>query len=938
MGGRMHLIVLLFLTLLWRPLPAAEPAVAFLYGRHPPRDELQAFDWVIVQPDSDLDPAGFRTRQTTLFAYVSVGEMAPTDPGAGGIPPACLIGDNPVWRARIVDQSNPACRSYYIERLIAPLWERGFRGFFLDTLDSYEWVSRSQRERRRHEAGLVALIRTIKQRFPTARLILNRGFPFLAQVADQVEAVAAESLYRRWNQRRQRYEAVPENDRRWLLQRLRQVQRLGLRVIVIDYLPAGERQQARQLAGKIRHQGFIPWIGNATLDWLGVGLREVVPRKILAVTDAEDIYLAKLMMNLSLPLNFLGYSVRPVAADVALPQGPLEGIYAGIILWLEKPAAPETQERLWRWLLRRKAEAVPIVFAGGFGFPPDRRHLASFGLTITSGHKPAGRITHVSADPAYFGFETPPLPDLDSFFPLRADSGGAVAVLQLENDHGQWQDAAAVTPWGGYVLDPYLVMESRSPLEGEIQTLWQLNPFTFLRAALRHGDIPVPDITTRSGRRVLTIHIDGDGFVNRSRVPGHYGRFAGQVMETEILRRYPLPTNVSFIAAEFTDDGLYPRLAPALRRIARRILALPWVEPATHTYSHPFEWQALERHPELSAGTAASAHLPYGYNLKVPGYRFDPWMETVGSARLIEKLLAPPGKRVTTVNWSGDTNPGIPSLSAACRAGLLNINGGSKPVLRRRPSLTNLPGNGVWKGACFQVFAPQANENDFTQLWQGPYFGFRNLIHSLQLTGSPRRLKAAHIYYHFYSAERPAALKALKTVYRWALGQPLHPLRTSTYIRSVLDFERLVIARQDGHWLVRNYGDMLTLRLPPSLGHPNLASSRNVAGYTRAGNGEIYVHLVPGSEARLALGGNPAPLPRVETANATVRRYEVQGSRVRIALDGEVPVTVRIHQPSSCRRERLAPRPRSLIKPKARHTTTYRFHARHAEFTFRCRS
>ncbi len=56
--------------------------------------------------------------------------------------------------------------------------------------------------------------------------------------------------------------------------------------------------------------------------------------------------------------------------------------------------------------------------------------------------------------------------------------------------------------------------------EGSEHRRWILDPFAFLRKALRLVPLPSPDATTENGRRIATVHIDGDGFVSRAEVPG----------------------------------------------------------------------------------------------------------------------------------------------------------------------------------------------------------------------------------------------------------------------------------------------------------------------------------------------------------------------------------------------------------------------------------
>jgi hypothetical protein len=90
---------------------------------------------------------------------------------------------------------------------------------------------------------------------------------------------------------------------------------------------------------------------------------------------------------------------------------------------------------------------------------------------------------------------------------------------------------------------------------------------------------------------------------------------------------------------------------------------------------------------------------------------------------------------------------------------------------------------------------PVTNENIYTNLWHGPFYGFERVIETFEMTDAPRRLKAVDIYYHSYSASKQASLKALHKAYQWALRRKLHPVYGSEYIRKVEDFYEFAIGR-----------------------------------------------------------------------------------------------------------------------------------------------
>ncbi|MEW6318779.1 MAG: endo alpha-1,4 polygalactosaminidase, partial [Pseudomonadota bacterium] len=160
------------------------PNIAWFYGDKPPVAQLRAFDAVVVEPDHGFDPSQFKTPKTQWYAYVSVGEVTPERRWYKDLPKTWLLGRNEAWASRVVDQTQPEWPAFYVDHVIKPLWDKGYRGFFLDTLDSYQLVAKDDASRAAQEAGMVRVIRAIKARYPEARLIFNRGFEILPQVHD----------------------------------------------------------------------------------------------------------------------------------------------------------------------------------------------------------------------------------------------------------------------------------------------------------------------------------------------------------------------------------------------------------------------------------------------------------------------------------------------------------------------------------------------------------------------------------------------------------------------------------------------------------------------------------------------------------------------------------------------------------------------------------
>ena len=860
---------------------SAAPAVAFFYGAQPPWDALQAFDVVVVDPDHVPDPAAPALAHTRLAAYVAVGEVQPSRAYAARIPSAWLRGENSAWGSRLIDQATPEWPRFFVQTVIAPLWAAGYRSFFLDTLDSYHLYAKTPQERARQEAGLVALVTQLKQQYPQAELIFNRGFEILEQTHQYVSFVAAESLYQGYDASRNSYRSVPAADREWLLTQFKRVHDdYQIPVIAIDYVPARDRELARTTAHQIEAQGFIPWVATPDLASVGVGLVEVMPRRVLVVHSplANEYQLRETaaVRYATMPLNYLGYAVDYV--DLChLPPTVSPDRYAGVVLWLEARGTGTERKNLGTWLAQRLEENMPLAVMDDIAPLLEAPLAGKVGITAPPGAESLAPII-VTEQADMLGFERKPRPQAAEFTATRLTQGRP--LLTLSQGKSQ-QVAAAIMPWGGFVMQPYGLVNL--PTTGESR--WVIDPFAFFREALRLPAMPVPDTTTESGRRLLLVHMDGDGFVNRSELPGT--PFAGEVVRDRVVRKYPLPMTISVIEAEVSPQGLYPQYAQQLEAVARDIFRAPNVEIASHSYTHPFNWSKVAAPDETG-----------DYHLKVPGYTFDLQREIEGSVRYIESRLAPAGKKVTLFLWTGDCVPGRDALEWTQRLGIMNMNGGDTIATRSNPSLTAVEGLGMDRNGLFQVFAPNQNENVYTNNWTGPFYGFERVIETYELTESPRRLKPIDIYFHTYLTTRQAGMRSLDKIFAYALAQETTPVFASEYARKVADFSRVAVARTATGWRIRGAENVRTLRAPAALGAPDVDTSQAVAGFNIHG-GATYIHLT-GASADLAFTPRATAGVRLVSANARVDAFAHTPTGYRWTLTGHVPIRFTLANAARC--------------------------------------
>jgi hypothetical protein len=170
------------------------------------------------------------------------------------------------------------------------------------------------------------------------------------------------------------------------------------------------------------------------------------------------------------------------------------------------------------------------------------------------------------------------------------------------------------------------------------------------------------------------------------------------------------------------------------------------------------------------------------------------------------------------------------------------------------------------------------------------------------MTDRPRRLKPVDIYYHFYSASKEASIRALQKVYDWAIGERLFSIYTSEYVDKVLDFNRTVVARDGGGWLIRNSGQLREMRIPKALGFPNLVESASVSGFNDHGDNR-YLHLAPGDSARVQLQSTVPKIPYLIAAGGYLDSLKREAHGLRLTLTGHTPFTVRLGNTAGCRIE-----------------------------------
>lgn len=627
------------------------------------------------------------------------------------------------------------------------------------------------------------------------------------------------------------------------------------------------------------------------------------PRTLIALYDSNEDKsprFTQIHRMLEMPLNHLGFIVE--YHDIAQPLPSLTDDDYGIVVWFRTPTEMTRPDVFLEWAKRAVDKGKKLVLFGHYGIGGKFRDspegmkkinalLGKIGVS-ESNH----RITLTyeskieSQNPKLVGFERKMNLLIPPFTETHRSDARGVSYLRVRHSAEKEgvSDLIITHPNGGYIAENFGIFTD----ERSGNQRWYVNPFAFFRTALGVGAIPVPDVSTRMGRRIFYSHIDGDGWNNVTELEKYKQDklIASQVITREVLSQHPhLAFTIGLITAELDPDCYgYPQSVAA----AQEMLALPNVEPASHSHSHPLYWNyfadgiaAKEKillpsypprppdhhnlleeflNPRVNlwqtlddSGLPKTAYLDSvtGENLNevlkkyfgLPrSYACTPFnlaQEVQGSIAFIN-TIAPAGKKVKLFQWSGDTSPFPAAMEEVKKAGMLNMNGGDTRYDAEYPSYTWVAPVGMKLGKLFQVFSSNSNENTYTHSFTNRFFGFRYLQTTVYNTNTPIRVKPFNVYFHIFSGEKQASLNAVRENLNFAETQEIIPVTATQYAAQADGFfTARLVSMGPNSWKITNRGDLQTLRFDhATLQSIDFEKSSGVIGQ-RHFQGSLYVTL-----------------------------------------------------------------------------------------------
>ena len=568
------------------------------------------------------------------------------------------------------------------------------------------------------------------------------------------------------------------------------------------------------------------------LSFFTFGSADEIQRKVLVIyPNSSELNSNAVHLHLESILNYYGYYAEHLKDEPRYYPDDISS-YAGVIYW-NQGLTTQDPVRLVKFLARFKNKKniiigdIPVLKRNGKNYVDTVNQILkeNFGFYFGKIWRQNPQNVKRKYDTSLFGFEMKISFINQKNFTQVLTSNPKHQTVFKETYNNFESQAAFFAPWGFYGANNkvfYHVDDEDKKIEGKNR--WLIDPFKLIERVYA-TNYPIPDTTTKNGKRIAYIHIDGDGILSTS-----FNQKYTIENGYEFIKKEGFKTGVSYVVSELDKDGPILSYNPLLKKsskrhdykllnnFAKKILELPFVEPATHTYSHPYNWRkgivAYSNNPKAKIAMYEGIRA-----YQEPDRQVNLSLEIRDSINYIQKLI--PSKKVRTVYWSGDCYPSLRDLKYIEDNNLLAFNNGDSRFDLEYNSYSYVTPLSLYSSKGTQIYSSNSNENTYTNLWTANFWRFKNVIKTFENTGYPKRIKPANTYYHFYSFEKKGAHNALKKIYQYYRKNNFEFIYPSEFISIAKNFHDIIIKKVNNTFIVSNIKDLREFRFK---GRPTIQS------------------------------------------------------------------------------------------------------------------
>lgn len=240
------------------------------YGSDLPSDRFLPYHVIVFDTEKSPPLRPLMNRGKELLGYLSIGEAESFRHDFKQIKEmGALLEENPDWPNHyIVDIRNKQWVKYLIEVKIPEILHKKFDGLMLDTLDSplYLWEKDKQKYAGMDEAA-IDLIATIRKHYPKVKVMLNRGFHVLPEVAPFIDMSLAESIVVNYQGESKEPTFFPSEVTESYVKIIDQAKQINpaLKIYSLEYWPVSDVEKIKAIYAQQRERGYIPYVTSIDL-------------------------------------------------------------------------------------------------------------------------------------------------------------------------------------------------------------------------------------------------------------------------------------------------------------------------------------------------------------------------------------------------------------------------------------------------------------------------------------------------------------------------------------------------------------------------------------------------------------------------------------------------------------------------------------------------
>ena len=267
-----------------RPVPW-DDVTSFIcyYGEF--NENMGLFDVAILESNNFMEHQvnWLKTHKTYTIAYISVGEDSSLQVGdglgPGGYASYYIDRDgepakNNNWNSFFVNAGSPLWQEVIIKRA-GEILAMGCDGLFMDTIDTAQAFP-STRE------GMASLIKALKEAYPDAKLVANRGMFMLEDFAPYISGMIFEDFTNGYDFNKREYKPHSENDLKWTGNEADKINKVRQEhyfpVFALDYSDPSDTATIQKCYDRAWEYDFLPNVSVIRLD--RVLWHDVVPQTV----------------------------------------------------------------------------------------------------------------------------------------------------------------------------------------------------------------------------------------------------------------------------------------------------------------------------------------------------------------------------------------------------------------------------------------------------------------------------------------------------------------------------------------------------------------------------------------------------------------------------------------------------------------------------------